>query len=540
MSKANGLRRATEARIFWCVLACLTSHTAACAPGCPRGATLRGDVCVPNEPIDEGGQTDSDQGGTSGNQRAGMDSSTASATMSSTSAVAGFGNGSNGVAGIASVPPPMAADGTAGTSSSAHSATAAGTTSAPTAPTAGTASAPTAPTAGGSGTQVDMTPPPNAPQSSSAGTGAEPMSTMPSCTPRQEECNGADDDCDQRVDENADLECGNTQNLPLPCKKGIRACRNGRLDDQCQGAVEPKPEVCDAAREDEDCNGVPNQGCDCTEGQSMPCSTSRYTCKQGIAMCTNGKFSGTCQGEEKGSEEVCDGLDNDCDGTRDNGNDALCSAGKHCAGTSGCVECVSDGQCPTTAGGCTLPSCNRSTHRCVPMNASPGTRCTTNGGKLCNASGQCMECIGDSDCPSVSSDGPCRRQSCTNSRCTSAVANVGSACGTAGETCNASGTCVAPAPSGSGACSTDADCGAVSCYTQRGHCTSVCLSHVDCTKTGRFGICYSGGVCSLGCNGPTDCPSGLGCQKLANGPLTVSAVGTFAGMCQKNPTMPVP
>jgi hypothetical protein len=54
------------------------------------------------------------------------------------------------------------------------------------------------------------------------------------------------------------------------------------------------------------------------------------------------------------SAEVCDGVDNNCNGTMDDGGDALCSGGQHCAGTQKCVQC--DPGKPGSCGACQVCS----------------------------------------------------------------------------------------------------------------------------------------------------------------------------------------
>ncbi len=174
-----------------------------------------------------------------------------------------------------------------------------------------------------------------------------------------ESCNGMDDDCDGMTDENLTRLCyagpagtftgnmcppmGNAVGncAPRPICAGVTQTCSGGAFPACTMATPGQTfpaaggETCNGV--DDDCDGQtdegnPGGGGACTvAGQQGVCAAGTLTCQGGMVRCVQNVMS---------SAELCDGLDNDCDGTIDEGPSGVagsltrtCYAGPSIAGT---------------------------------------------------------------------------------------------------------------------------------------------------------------------------------------------------------------
>ncbi|MHC4837584.1 MAG: MopE-related protein [Planctomycetota bacterium] len=180
-------------------------------------------------------------------------------------------------------------------------------------------------------------------------------------------CDGTDDDCDGTVDEGYDLSsdeencgaCGTVcaaPNAVFICAEGacvLQGCRpgfdnvNGDVEDGCEGCAESNDgvEACDGV--DNDCDGTVDEGgAECETGLPGVCGSSVTVC--------DGEDE-VCEGPSEPPDESCNGLDDDCDGSTDEAFD-LTTDPAHCGACDNTCA-LDNAEVACIEGGCTIALC---------------------------------------------------------------------------------------------------------------------------------------------------------------------------------------
>ncbi|MEE2789009.1 MAG: MopE-related protein, partial [Myxococcota bacterium] len=178
------------------------------------------------------------------------------------------------------------------------------------------------------------------------GNGTE-CSVAPGAPADDELCNGIDDNCDGQVDEDfADLN--------QPCSVGVGSCQQTGITQcsadgagtECSVAAAPPAdgELCTGI--DDDCDGKVDED---FADLNQPCSVGVGACQRtGVTQCTGDGVGTECSVAPgaPANAELCNGIDDNCDGVVDEGFDDRnqpCLVGIGACQRTGVTQCTGDG-----------------------------------------------------------------------------------------------------------------------------------------------------------------------------------------------------
>lgn len=136
-------------------------------------------------------------------------------------------------------------------------------------------------------------------------------------TPKVEVCNGFDDDCNGKTDEDQISYNGplGTAGVGM-CQAKVDKCVDGSYK-TIQDEVQPSKDVCN--NKDDNCDGVTDEGLAAVKQPPSfdPLKDGKGICKAAVVKCINGVTS--VDPEVGPKPETCNSIDDDCDGATDNG-----------------------------------------------------------------------------------------------------------------------------------------------------------------------------------------------------------------------------
>jgi MYXO-CTERM domain-containing protein len=128
-------------------------------------------------------------------------------------------------------------------------------------------------------------------------------------------CDGFDNDCDGQTDEDV---CGSCVPTTEVCDDADNDCDTVVDENRvCGPECTPVADTEDCNGNDDNCDGTVDEGCACPAGTpARQCGVDAGRCTLGEQTCTDGTWS-ECAGARLPMRDLCDGVDNDCDGATD-------------------------------------------------------------------------------------------------------------------------------------------------------------------------------------------------------------------------------
>ncbi|MCB9537553.1 MAG: VCBS repeat-containing protein [Myxococcales bacterium] len=191
-------------------------------------------------------------------------------------------------------------------------------------------------------------------------------------SPAPETCNGLDDDCDGATDEALPAGAACASGAPGVCAAGVVVCDAGQ--ERCESAVAPGDEAerCDGL--DNDCDGTADEGSLSVACYAGPAGTEGVgRCVAGARACVDGAL-GVCEGAIEPTDERCDRVDQDCDGDVD---EAACAPDAPACFNGGVLA---QGGCDCAGTGYDGAACQDDLDACTASPCDPTARCRDFGG----------------------------------------------------------------------------------------------------------------------------------------------------------------
>jgi hypothetical protein len=104
------------------------------------------------------------------------------------------------------------------------------------------------------------------------------------------------------------------------------------------------------------------------------CSAGRGVCAMGERQCDAGSWT-PCAALEQSSPEVCDNLDNDCNGIVDGPTATCANPDEKCVAPGRCAQCTTDRDCGDLTVGCEVGKCKSGS--CEPEPLEQYAACTS-------------------------------------------------------------------------------------------------------------------------------------------------------------------